>query len=274
MDNGTKPFSEKAFDLTDEMRHEAAKAAALFNVASTLDERDQLIGWSINQIKRPPPVAANSYIVGGHHDAVKAKERLDSLNKARTGRRVLEFAAGFGRVTRHFKVLAPNDHFVASDIHPEACQFITDSLGVESLQSTTNPSALSIDEKFDFIFVLSFFSHLPKKTFGPWLKALYALLNPGGTLLFTTHGEYALRKPGTAFASYYKKSAGFGYRGFSEQRDLNSDDYGTAVVSMKFVLKELDRALSAYEVVSYRSAIWFGLQDEWLVKKLEMSVSG
>jgi hypothetical protein len=33
-----------------------------------------------------------------------------------------------------------------------------------------------------------FISHMPKTTFGRWLKQLFSLVRPGGYLIFTTHG--------------------------------------------------------------------------------------
>jgi SAM-dependent methyltransferase len=259
---------QKAYELTEAVATEAARVAATFKVSPALDERDHLLGHSINKMKRPPLTAAKGYIVGGHHDAAQVKEQMDRLGLGAEHKRILEFACGYGRVTRHLKVLAHESLLYASDIHPEACAFVEEKIGVVARQSTVIPQELDVGRNYDFIFVLSLFSHLPERTFGPWLSALYGILNPGGALLFTVHGQFALDRLHPSFTEkFYEKEKGFGFRPSSEQHDLDASEYGTAVACVNFVSHELAHFAVGCEIESFRSGVWFGLQDEWIIMK-------
>ena len=185
--------SEKAFKLTQEMLDTAREQAARFGVNDKLSDEDQLLGFLINNVKLSPVDAVTAYFAGGSSDARAVLASITESGNLGQKKRVCEFAAGFGRVTRHLKTFLPENDFSTSDIHREACSLIENDIGVKASLSNTDPSKLNVDGLNDFIFVLSLFSHLSNKTFGPWLSSLYALLSPGGTLLLTTHGEAAMR---------------------------------------------------------------------------------
>jgi methylase of polypeptide subunit release factors len=52
---------------------------------------------------------------------------------------MLEFASGYGCVTRHLPRTLPDVSIVASDIHPQANEFIRQKIGVNSIQSAAVP---------------------------------------------------------------------------------------------------------------------------------------
>lgn len=132
------------------------------------------------------------------------------------------------------------------------------------------PEELEIPDQQDFVFALSLFSHLPLETQGRWLRRLYAQLTPGGYLMFTTHGDHAMRKRREFFSLNFDAVKGFGYRDESDQLDLSSSDYGTAVVTMPFVYHLVTDFAKDAKIISFRSAAWFDLQDEWIIKKPEV----
>jgi SAM-dependent methyltransferase len=101
---------------------------------------------------------------------------------------LLDFASGYGRVTRHMPNEVPKTEVFACDIHAAAVTFIK-SMGFQAIQSAHSPERLDLGRKFDIIFVLSFFTHMPRRTWKPWLDALARQLNPNGLLIFTAHGE-------------------------------------------------------------------------------------
>lgn len=259
--------SAKAVDITDVMIESARAAATHFGVCAELHESDQLLGYFINRMGMEEKSAAISYIDGGHHDAISIVKLKERLGMANSPYRVLEFASGFGRVTRHLKVLSPNDNLVASDIHQEACEFIANKIGVVSKVSSINPANLDVGSEYDLIFVLSLFSHLPSKTFGLWLEALYRLLAPGGYLMFTTHGQTAIEKGREYFGTCEYEEPGFAYRRDSDQTDLDGSDYGTAVALPNYLTKLVALNLPDATLTSFRAGIWFGMQDEWVLRK-------
>src|SRR5262249_12403419 len=78
---------------------------------------------------------------------------------------LLEFASGYGCVSRHLKK-TPQLELFSCDIHPAATNFISDRLGVRSALSNSVPEHFCPAEKFDVVFALSFFSHMPRSSFG------------------------------------------------------------------------------------------------------------
>jgi hypothetical protein len=72
-------------------------------------------------------------------------------------------------------------------------------------------------------------------TWTRWLVQLTQCVRPGGTIAFTTHG-IASRK----FHNDPEiPSLGFWFRADSEQRDLPTEDYGSAIVTEEFVRKSV-----------------------------------
>ncbi len=105
---------------------------------------------------------------------------------------LLDFASGYGRLTRFLLQEMPAGRVWVSDIQAEAVLFQEKEFGVNGFVSATDPANLNCAEKFDCIFVASLFSHLPEATFVPWLRKLYSLLKPGGLLAFSVHDESLL----------------------------------------------------------------------------------
>ncbi|HTQ80135.1 MAG TPA: class I SAM-dependent methyltransferase, partial [Thermoanaerobaculia bacterium] len=86
--------------------------------------------------------------------------------------RLLDFASGYGRVTRFaVRDLAPERVWVA-DIYEQGVRFQEEQFGVHGLVSTASPTDFVTAERFDAILVSSLFSHLPEDTFHTWLARL------------------------------------------------------------------------------------------------------
>jgi SAM-dependent methyltransferase len=156
--------------------------------------------------------------------------------------KLLDFAAGYGRVSRFIvQDLAPERLWVA-EIDPAAVRFQERAFGVHGLLSTGRPEDLACDERFDCIVVSSLFTHLPAGDFHAWLARLCGLLNPGGLLLMSVHdlallGEAA--PASAADAAGEEPAAGLVFREVSESRSLATAQYGTAWVSEGFVRSAL-----------------------------------
>jgi SAM-dependent methyltransferase len=207
------------------------------------------------------------YMRGGAADAGKIVQIIKSLNFRTPDLKILDFAAGFGRVTRHLSRLCPEAFVAAADIHPEACRFMSETLAIPAQVSTTNPHHLHIEDKYNFIFTLSFFSHLPNKTYKLWLGALYNLLVPGGYLFFTANGQATIEQYPDFFGGIFDPTTGFGLRIESDQTDLDGNDYGSAVCSMRYVLDALYEQAPQAVLQRFHSGGWCGTQDGWLVRK-------
>jgi SAM-dependent methyltransferase len=209
-------------------------------------------------IARGPVAGLGEYFDSGERDADQVLAVMRELGHGRTAK-VLEFASGYGRVTRHLKL----DDLTACDIHPEAVSLLRKKLKVTALLSTAAPANFDPARQYDFIFVLSLFSHLPDDLFGPWLAKLCSLLAPGGHLMFTTYGAPAAEKA-PLLATAIDHSAGLTFLPHTDQPDLGEAIYGTAVVTQDYVRRKIAAATSG-RLISVRECVWWQIQDEWII---------
>ena len=231
--------------------------ATEYNVSGFLDPEDHMLGHFIrgNGVKKGIQI----YFRGGKADAEKLLELMKLFGVNEKGSRVLEFASGYGRITRHF---TKRCNVTASDIHPAAVEMIQSRLKTPAYVSSHGPYELSIPGQYDFVFAISLFSHLPDATFGPWIAALLSLTKPNGHLLFTTHGPKGkqvfpeLPSPGPD---------GIGFVPLSEQTDLDGHRYGTTTVTPDYVRQKIVSV--GGELVSYDEIEWWGFQDQWIVRR-------
>ena len=203
---------------------------------SAIDEDDDLLHYAFPLASEYPVFhyyrAAQMYFKGGDWNTRDVERVLDEagfpLGNAGS---LLEFAAGYGRLTRHFvQRLAPS-RVTVSDIDPGGVDFLRRRLGVNGFYSVSAPGALRQDGRYDMIIVVSLFSHLPHHAWGPWLERLGTLLTPGGVLLFTTM-NYDDADP----KDFETQADGFLYRRQNETRGrLDPGGYGAAFVTPGYV---------------------------------------
>jgi SAM-dependent methyltransferase len=174
---------------------------------------------------------------------------------------VLEFASGYGCVTRHLVKNKEIDLF-SSDIHEQAIDFLTDKIGAKAILSASVPENFSTPQQFDVVFALSFFSHMPIATWARWLVRLTQATRPGGLIIFTTQGLLS--------APFVKCEAvpeiGFWFKRESEQGDLSVDEYGQTVVTEEFVTKNV-RTIAGVELVEVKTGGWWEHQDVYVLRK-------
>jgi SAM-dependent methyltransferase len=176
---------------------------------------------------------------------------------------VLEFASGYGCVTRH---LVKNDKIdlFSSDIHPQAMEFLSTKLGAKTILSASIPEKFTSPQRFDVTFALSFFSHMPITTWSRWLVKLTQVTKPGGLIIFTTQGEMSARFVGCQAIP----ELGFWFRRQSEQDDLSVDEYGQTVVTQDFVSKAV-KTIAGVKLLEVQLGNWWNHQDVYILRKLE-----
>jgi hypothetical protein len=208
--------------------------------------------------------AITYYFDDGRRSSDKLVDQLAALGY-RNGERIklLEFASGYGCVTRHLKKHLSFD-LMSCDIHPQAIDFLATRIGVKTLQSAHVPEQFAHDQKYDVVFALSFFSHMPKSSFGRWIRALYNALTAPGYLVFTTHGLKTCASFGITPGDI--PSDGFWFTANSEQKDLDSAEYGSALSTPDFVAGEIARQTGA-PIVAYKHGEWWSHQDLWVIKR-------
>lgn len=122
-----------------------------------------------------------------------AKSIMDTLGKHGLGiddfQAILDFGCGCGRVIRHWKSLEKAVVY-GTDFDPRLIDWCR--LNLPFAQYETNdlyPPSSFMDERFDFIYALSVFTHMPEQLQFLWMNELSRILRHGGYLLITTHGE-------------------------------------------------------------------------------------
>lgn len=235
-----------------------------FGVEPTIHPEDHIYNFVREHVRFQGNIEAalEYYFSTGSESAAKLSELK---NKAGLyGRQtLLEFASGYGCVSRHLKRLPEEFDVTACDIHADAVNFIRNELKTKCIGSVSDPSDFRLSEKFRIVFALSFFSHMPRRTWGRWLKALFDTVEPGGCIIFTTHGNISHQK----MISHAKiDSTGFWFNENSEQSDLDTAEYGTTITTPAFVREEI-RKLEGAQEVEFCEGFWWTHQDAWVVRK-------
>ena len=262
----TSPVAERPVysAFTEEMLHYNRVAADGQGVEPAVHRQDFIYWFCCNHPKQTLETAANYYFQDGERSAAKLADLVAALGYEKDRPvKLLEFAAGYGCVSRHLKKNSQLD-LVSCDIHPEAIDFLANRIGVKTLMSVHVPEQFSPPEKYDIVFALSFFSHMPKTSFGRWIRALFDALSVPGYLIFTTHGLKSCDCFGITPNDI--PADGFLFVSQSEQNDLDTAEYGSALATPDFVTAEIYRQTGA-PIVAYKHGEWWTHQDLWVIKR-------
>ena len=258
------PNPPEAGHLTDKMIRLNRENAATTDVVAAVHPQDFIYWFCCKNPHLTLEAAISYYFSDGARSADKLNGLVTELGFERGQPiKLLEFASGYGCVTRHLKKQARWD-LTSCDIHSEAIDFLDRQIGVKTLQSVHIPEQFATIEKYDVVFALSFFSHMPKSSFGRWLRALYGSLRAPGYLIFTTHGVKSCGAFGITPDEI--PADGFRFWANSEQDDLDTVEYGSTLAASEFVINEIYHQLGA-PIARFKQAGWWGLQDLWVVKK-------
>jgi SAM-dependent methyltransferase len=109
---------------------------------------------------------------------------------------VLDLPCGYGRQLRTLKAAFPDASFTACDVDREAVDFCARVFGATPVYSTEDPGEIELDGQgtFDLIWSGSLLTHLRQEAWGPFFRFFESALAPGGILVFTVHGRYAVEQ--------------------------------------------------------------------------------
>ncbi len=102
---------------------------------------------------------------------------------------ILDFGCGVGRVMRYFHTMR-GPVLYGTDYNPDLIAWCHENIKFADFR--TNPLVGLLDfnnECFDFIYVLSVFTHLQESQQDFWIQELSRVLKPGGYLFITVHGK-------------------------------------------------------------------------------------
>lgn len=213
-----------------------------------IDPADEMYAFGLHSLRGNADAAAVLYFSVGRLIADSIGDVLAWRFGGRAPGRLLDFAAGFGRVTRFLaRRLSPGAITVA-EIDPAALAFQERALGVETMRSPSDAGGFRPGRQYDAVVASSFFSHLSADRFDSWLEKLWGAVAPGGILIFSTHGPTLLPDGGDW-------SRGIVFRPTSETPRLDPAEYGTSWVTTDFVAEGARRSCAGGDF----HAIPFGL---------------
>ena len=217
-----------------------------------VDERDDMLDFAIKLFEHDRDAAVANYFQNGFEQFAL----LQHIAKwrGRQPKAMLDFASGYGRLTRFLVHQKLADEVTVSDILEGGMEFQAAQFGVQTILSTTLPAQFPATRKYDLIFVASLFTHLPPATFTAWLRKLAELLEPEGLLIFSVHDQSIapVAVDGIAFESY------------SESRVLDGEEYGSTWVTESYVREQVAAIDPSYACVRLPRALsdW---QDVYVV---------
>lgn len=191
-------------------------------------------------------------------------------------KRILDFACGNGRVTRHLSLLFPDAEITVCDLYPEMVEFCSKTFGAKGHLSTEDLAELKFDETFDLIWCGSLLTHCDEKMFGDGLNVMRKALALPGVAVCTVHGRRAISiqryhwkmcsdelfRP--AERDFYRK--GFGIADTFDEKakelfPLNATlGGGQSLSSMSYVCDKISE-MEDVALVCYREMGWNGHQD-------------
>lgn len=217
-------------------------------------------------------VAYKAYLTTGWN----GRNIIDKLITAKYQRwnnisNILDFASGFGRISRHLISEVGKENIWVSDIKKESVDWQKKHLEVKGILSEEDPNDFKPPVLFDIIFVGSLFTHLPERLFKDWLKRLTELLTDNGTLIIST---FDINVHGKEYATEFK------YLEMSEDKLFNSlpssikgdDTYGITYTTPEYInllLHELGIEQDQFQ----RHPLAFGkIQDIYFIHKQKVNM--
>lgn len=132
------------------------------------------------------------YQLGGlfMHQAITTLVRRNGV-PIESVKSILDFGCGCGRILRWYAALRHQCEMWGCDYNPALVAWCQKNLSeiARFKVNQANPPLDFEDNKFEFVYAYSVFTHLAVEQQQPWLKELVRLLRPGGLLLITVHGR-------------------------------------------------------------------------------------
>lgn len=265
-------LSPPQIQISEEMRQRlkeiSARDEAFRDVCATISKNDLMYQFILKQIG--DPVKSYEYYLTSGREMLKTIETI-AERKWGTFSEVasfLDFASGYGRMTRFAVQVLDRSKIWISDIKLGAVEFQKKFLGVTGIPSSDDPDEFKLAQTFDYIFVGSLFSHLPEATFRGWLQCLCDLLNENGIIVFTVHDKSLIKSTtGSSDKTIVFQPKSEEETLFSEEGRLPGGQYGTAYVSESFVGDVINSIrLENKRYFRYPKAMW-GCQDLYIISK-------
>lgn len=114
--------------------------------------------------------------------------------KAPAPTRILDFGCGYGRVLRFLTATWPDAAVYGTDMDAEGLGFCTHHFPCFGMRTDMESGPQWAKIRFDLIWVGSVFTHLDIPNCHQLMRHLTEFLAPGGIVIFTTHGDFAINR--------------------------------------------------------------------------------
>ena len=186
---------------------------------------------------------------------------------------ILDLPCGHGRVLRMLAKQFPNAQIYASDIDYDASLFCQKTFGAQPLRSGTDFTTLSLGKTFDFIWCGSLITHLNEQEAVELFQFFGRHLNPGGLLMMTSHGDYAVQRIVEEHKIYGMSAEdaqcirnGYDTVGYGYAHYPGRTDYGIAACSPAWMKTQFQR-LGGWHEVYTKPQGWDEHQDVFAFAK-------
>ncbi len=215
----------------------------------------------LDKVVSPPPhlrkrVHGSEAMLGFEHlGTLIADDLHDAIRQHYTAprpsrRQILDFGCGCGRVVKYLHGLLQDDsQFYGVDIDPESIQWCRQnlsSIGEFSVNNHLPPFDFEAG-KFDMVYSISVFTHLPEDMQYAWLEELHRVTCKGGTLFLTVHGEHIFPVGDEHPERQKLKAEGFGYY-LGKGTEGLPDFYQTAWHTEEYIHKNWTKYFEIIEI--------------------------
>ena len=190
-------------------------------------------------------------------------------------RRILDFGAGAGRVTRWFKARFPKSEIHACDIREQDIGFLRATLGVDAWVVPPEPTKLVLTSQYDLIWVGSVITHLPVASTQQLIEKLLLACNPNALIVLSFHGRYAInRHENTQFkylhgTGWRKIKLGYLLTGYGYANYQGQSGYGISVITPQRMMRVVRALPIKSRLILLSERAWDGHHDVIAIQKTE-----
>lgn len=185
----------------------------------------------------------------------------------------LDFACGYGRVTRLLATELLPYKVTAYDTDRQAVRFCASEFGVRPLPARSRDPALK-PHAYDLIFVGSLFTHLRWVGCLDVLEQLVGALRRGGLLIFSTQGATCLAHLDWYGPEFIEAASEFSAEvertgiHFVPYRRVGKPDYGITIHAKWFIEKAMaEQFMNTTTFVRFEERGWDRHQDVWTYQR-------
>jgi cyclopropane fatty-acyl-phospholipid synthase-like methyltransferase len=149
---------------------------------TAIHKNDLMFAFHLNRHPHDPVEALFSYYRVGLGTARNLQSIVENYGLKPS--RLVDFGAGYGRVSRFLPALFQDANCVVTEVKEQAIRFQEEELGLNGIIHSQNPDDFP-SEKFDLLLALSVFTHLPEDLFRAWMQNLGERMRETGAMVIT-----------------------------------------------------------------------------------------